>query len=105
MESLQENIKKISGGIDWLLVAFILPIIAGGLITMKSFGSLEDGSNFFSRQIIWVIISFSIFYIFYFIDFRFLKQTNVLVFIFLLMSFILLFLVVLGSITGKNTSW
>lgn len=105
MESLQENIKKISGGIDWLLVAFILPIIAGGLITMKSFGSLEDGSNFFSRQIIWVIISFSIFYIFSFIDFRFLKQTNVLVFIFLLMSFILLFLVVLGSITGKNTSW
>jgi len=91
--------------IDWLLVAFILPIILAGLVTMKSFATLESGGDFFGKQIIWVFISLAVFFIFSFIDFRFLKRTDVLVFLFLLMSFALLALVILGSIFGEDKSW
>jgi rod shape determining protein RodA len=91
--------------IDWMLVFFILPIIAAGLVTMKSFTPLESAGDFFSKQIIWAVLSFAVFFIFSFIDFRFLKQTKVLVFLFLLMSFLLLVLIVLGHISHGARSW
>ena len=58
--------------IDWLLVLFILPIIAAGLLTMKSFTPLENGGDFFGKQIVWVLVSFAVFFIFSFIrvDYR-----------------------------------
>lgn len=91
--------------IDWLLLVFIAPIIAGGLVTMKSFALAENATNFFSKQILWVLISLSVFFIFSFIDFRFLKRTDVLVFLFLSMCTILLALVVFGNIFNENKSW
>lgn len=72
---------------------------------MKSFASLENGGDFFSKQIIWVLLSFAVFFIFSFIDFRFLKRTGVLVFLFLLASFLLLTLMVLGNISHGAKSW
>ncbi len=97
--------EKVLKRIDWMLVFFILPIVAAGLVTMKSFTPLESVGDFFGKQVIWVIISFAVFFIFSFIDFRFLKQTNVLVFLFLFVSFILLILIILGHILNDNKSW
>ena len=97
--------EKVLKRIDWLLVLFIVPIIAGGLVTMKSFAALESGGDFFSRQIIWVALSLAVFFIFSFIDFRFLKRTNVLIFLFTTMCVILLTLVVWGSISNGSKSW
>jgi len=97
--------EKVIKRIDWLLVVFIIPIIAAGLVTMKSFAPLEDGGNFFSKQIIWVLLALAIFFIFSFIDFRFLKRTNILVFLFLFVSFLLLVLIVLGNISNGARSW
>ncbi|OGI73858.1 rod shape-determining protein RodA [Candidatus Nomurabacteria bacterium RIFCSPHIGHO2_01_FULL_43_16] len=97
--------EKVFKRIDWLLVFFIIPIIAGGLVTMKSFAALESGGDFFSRQIIWVALSLAVFFIFSFIDFRFLKRTNVLIFLFTTMCVILLTLVVWGSISNGSKSW
>ncbi|OGJ10123.1 rod shape-determining protein RodA [Candidatus Nomurabacteria bacterium RIFOXYC2_FULL_43_16] len=97
--------EKVFKRIDWLLVFFIIPIIAGGLVTMKSFAALESGGDFFSRQIMWVALSLAVFFIFSFIDFRFLKRTNVLVFLFLVMCAALLTLVVWGSISSGSKSW
>ncbi len=97
--------EKVLKRIDWLLVFFILPVVAGGLVTMKSFTPAESSGDFFGRQIIWVAISFAVFLIFSFIDFRFLKRTDVLVFLFLLLSGILLLLVVVGSTGGGPKSW
>src|SRR3989344_7519276 len=91
--------------IDWLMGAFILPLVAGGLATMKSFSSLEDVNYFFSKQIIWVLVSLAVFFLFSFIDFRFLKRTDVLVFLFLSMCAALLALVIMGSIFNENKSW
>ena len=101
----QNSAKKISNGIDWLLILFILPIIAAGLFTMKSFTPLENTGDFFSRQILWVLISFIIFLIFSSIDFRFLKHTNILAFIYISSSLILLLLFVLGNVSHGAKSW
>ncbi len=98
-------IRKISYGIDWFLVLFILPIIIAGLVTMKNFAGIEDSGVFFSKQIIWISIGFFIFFIFSFIDFRFLKRTDVLITIFLFNCGILLSLFVLGYISNGAKSW
>jgi len=91
--------------IDWLLVFFILPIITFGLVTMRSFVSEEGAGVFFNKQIIWVAISLVVFFTFSFIDFRFLKRTEVLVGIFLFFSAILLALFVTGKVSHGAQSW
>ncbi len=91
--------------IDWLLVFFIIPIVAAGLVTMKSFTPLETTADFFGKQIIWITLSFAVFFLFSFIDFRFLKRTDVLVTLFLFLSFLLLVLIILGHISHGAKSW
>jgi rod shape determining protein RodA len=98
-------IRKISTGIDWLLVLFMLPIIAGGLVTMKSFNVLENAGSFFDKQVLWVLIGFLVFFVFSSLDFRFLKRTDILLFIFLLNSGILLLLFILGHVSHGAKSW
>src|SRR3989344_7658694 len=98
-------IDKAISRIDWLLFVFVLPIVVAGLVTMKSFSSLEGGSGFFDKQIIWVLIGLAIFFVFSFIDFRFLKRTDVLVFIFAINALALLLLFVLGNISHGAQSW
>ncbi len=98
-------VEKTLKRIDWMLVLFILPIILAGLFTMKSFTPLIDGGSFFNKQIIWIIISFAVFFIFSFIDFRFLKRTNLLVSIFLFFCFMLFMLFVLGYVSHGAKSW
>jgi len=98
-------VEKTLKRIDWLLVFFLVPITLAGLITMKSFAPLEGAGTFFNKQIIWILLSFAVFFIFSFIDFRFLKRTDVLVFLFLLFSGILLLLFIIGSISHGATSW
>ena len=102
---MTEKALKTLRRIDWFLVFFIVPIILAGLVTMKSFAPTEDAGNFFSKQIIWVLLSFAVFFIFSFIDFRFLKRTDVLVFLLLLFSGILLALFILGHISHGAKSW
>lgn len=91
--------------IDWLLVFFILPIIGAGLVTMKSFVPAEKNIDFAGKQIIWVIVSLSVFFIFSFFDFRLLKKTSVLVSVFLAFCGILLALFVLGKVSHGAQSW
>ncbi|MCF7833674.1 MAG: rod shape-determining protein RodA [Candidatus Pacebacteria bacterium] len=91
--------------IDWWLVLFVLPIVLAGLFTMKSFTPSDIGGSFFDKQIIWIIVSFGIFFIFSFIDFRFLRKTEVLVGLFLLFSFFLVALAFLGSTVKGAQSW
>ena len=97
----EQALKKI----DWMLVFFILPIISAGLVTMKSFTPLEDAGDFFERQVVWVLVSLTVFFIFSFVDFRFLKRTDVLVFTFLLTSLMLLTLFILGHVAHGSRSW
>ncbi len=98
-------VQKALNRIDWLLVFFILPIISAGLVTMKGFAPMEDAGLFFNKQIVWILIGFSIFFIFSFIDFRFLKRTNVLVAIYISNVLILLLLFISGHIAHGSKSW
>ena len=98
-------IEKVSKRIDWLLVFFILPIVLAGLFTMKSFTPEGDTSNFFDKQIIWIILSFAVFFAFSFIDFRFLRRTDVLVTLFLFFCFLLVVLLGLGHTVKGAKSW
>ena len=91
--------------IDWILVAFILPISLAGLFTMKSFTSLENTGAFFNKQIIWLILAFGVFFACSLIDFRFLKRTNVLVSIYLFNCCTLFLLFVLGHVSHGAKSW
>jgi rod shape determining protein RodA len=94
--------KKIYNRIDWLLIIFLIPVLGAGLITMKSF---TGESSFFSHQLLWIAISFIALFIFSSFDFRFLKKTHVLVFLFLTFSLLLLSLFFFGSTIRGSQSW
>lgn len=97
--------EKAINRIDWMLVFFILPIVLAGLFTMKSFAPLEGGADFFQKQIIWVLVSATVFFLFSFADFRLLKKTEVLVSLFLFFSFMLALLFILGHVSHGARSW
>src|SRR3989344_2494374 len=105
MEIIEHSAKKIWQDIDWMLVLFVLPIILAGLVTMKSFAPLEDGGDFFSRQVIWGCLAFTVFFVFSLIVFRFLKRTDVLVFIFSAVSVMLVVLFMFGDVSRGARSW
>lgn len=88
--------------IDWLLFIFIIPVLLAGLVTMRSF---TEDTSFFSHQIIWISLSFVVFFICSFIDFRFLKKTKFLIILFLSFSFLLVLLFALGHTAGGAQSW
>lgn len=96
--------KVANMGVDWLLVIFLAPILFAGLVTMTSFGGIEDGS-FFYRQLMWIGVFFVFFFSFSFIDFRFLRKTHILVTLFLTFIGLLLFLFVVGNTAKGATSW
>lgn len=88
--------------IDFMMLAFIAPIIGAGLVTMKSF--IGD-TSFFSQQLTWVCVSFVIFLFLSFLDFRFLKKTKVLMAIYLFFMALLALLFVFGDTVKGATSW
>ncbi|MFC1721107.1 rod shape-determining protein RodA [Patescibacteria group bacterium] len=88
--------------IDWILFFSVLPLIGAGLVTMYSFGG---ESSFFSRQIIWATVSIAAFFTCSFIDFGFLKRTDVLVTLFLGSVFLLIAVLVGGSTIKGAQSW
>jgi rod shape determining protein RodA len=94
--------RKISIGVDWLLVLFIIPVLGAGLVTMKSF---TGESTLFNHQLIWIVVSFVFLFCFSFIDFRFLKRTDILVTLFFIFSGLLLALFVFGHTAKGAQSW
>lgn len=96
--------EKIIKNIDWLLFFFIIPITLFGLLTMRNFVDPEIG-GFFTKQLIWCAISLIVFFVASFVDFRFLKQTKVIVVAYLFFTFLLLILFVLGKVTNGAQSW
>lgn len=98
----QNKISKISSGVDWLLILFMLPVLGAGLITMKSF---TEETSFFSHQLMWIGISFAFLFAASFVDFRFLKRTDILVTLFAIFSGLLILLFVFGHTAKGAQSW
>lgn len=91
--------------IDWLLLAFVLPIIGAGLVTMNAFLPEPGETNLFFSQLMWVGISLIVFFTLSFFDFRFLKKTRILVIIYVFFLLVLMALFVFGSTVKGATSW
>lgn len=88
--------------IDWIMFFCLLPILGVGLLTMTSFVS-DD--SLFRHQLIWIVFSISVFFICSYIDFRFLKRTDILIGLFMIFSIMLLLLPVFGSKINGAQSW
>lgn len=88
--------------IDWVLFFAVLPIVAAGLVTMNSFTG-EGG--FFEKQLIWSFVSLGVFFLFSFIDWRFLRRTDVIVVLFLISCSLLVALLFLGETVKGAQSW
>ena len=94
--------KSVSfSNIDWILVGSILPLLFFGLVTMSSF----VGENYLAtKQAVWVLISFFVFFVFSFTDWSFFKKSYILVLLFFLSSLTLSLLFAVPSIKGAK-SW
>lgn len=88
--------------IDWALFSAVVPILGAGLVTMNSF---TGESPFFERQLVWISISVFIFFAFSFIDWRFLRRTGVIFFLFLSVISLLVTLLVAGKTIQGAQSW
>lgn len=88
--------------IDWWLLGAVLPLLAAGLVTMNSFTA---ESYFFDRQLIWIAVSLFIFFVASAVDWRFLRQSGVLVTIYGASAALLLLLLVLGKTVKGAQSW
>lgn len=88
--------------LDWLLLAATLLLLFAGLSVMNSF---TGESQYYERQLIWIALALTVFFIFSLIDFRFFRSSGVLVTLFLAAvgSLTLLFFVA-GLIHGTK-SW
>jgi len=89
--------------IDWVLFLSTLPLLAGGLVTMRAFG--EGNDYFFSRQILWILVSFAVFFVFSSVDWRFLRKGELLVALLAGAVAILAFLLAAGKAVKGAASW
>jgi len=99
---MAKKISRIFHSMDWILVGSLIPLVIGGLMTMYSF---TGESSVFSRQIIWIVLSFGIFFGLSFIDFRFFRKTApVVVFYMSSVTFLVLVLLIGRTVKGAK-SW
>jgi len=80
----------------------VLPMLLFGLVTMDSF---TGNSVFFEKQLIWIVLGVSMFFLISGMDIRFLKQSGVLVSLFFVASILLLLVVAVGSAVKGSRSW
>ncbi len=88
--------------LDMTLVSAVIAIMLSGLFTMSSF---QGNDSYFLKQGLWIIISFSVFFIASLFEYRFLKQTRVVVTMYCILLFILSLLFILGHASKGAESW
>ena len=95
-------LKNLFKNVDWVLLTCVLLICCAGLVTMNSF---VGTSRFFQHQIIWLSVSIIIFFIASNINWSFLKNTQIIVLLFIISVGLLSLLFVTGSIFKGAQSW
>ena len=99
---MNSYLKSIFKNIDWILLGSALLIAGAGLLTMSSF--IGTG-KFAQHQIVWLFISLIIFFLASGIDWRFLRNTKIIVWLFIGSVALLSGLFVLGSVFKGAQSW
>lgn len=80
----------------------IIPIVLAGLFTMNSF---VDDNLYFSRQLIWLLMSLVIFFALSLVDFKFLRRTQVITWLFFIATGLLSLLFIIGTVSKGAQSW
>ncbi|MBI5134486.1 MAG: rod shape-determining protein RodA [Candidatus Taylorbacteria bacterium] len=88
--------------IDWVMLGSAVVLVLFGLVTMNSF---VGDDPYFARQVMWLCVSVATFFAASFIDWSFLKRTQVLVLLFGLMILLLSGLLLLGAEVKGAQSW
>jgi rod shape determining protein RodA len=89
--------------IDWWIVAALIPLFGLSLATMSSFSDI--GMTLVYRQLIWIAVSLTAFFLVASLDLSFIKQSRVLISIYIFGTSLLLALVFIGSTNKGATSW
>jgi rod shape determining protein RodA len=97
-----EFFKSLIRDTDWLMFGAALLISLFGLVTMSSF---VNDNPFFGKQIIWISLASIVFLVCSTIDFRFLRRTDVIVTLFLVICGLLLLLFGIGRVSHGAQSW
>ena len=95
-------VRRILTHIDWVVLVALLPILAAGLLTMNSF-STDD--YFASRQLIWIAVALAVLIGASFIDWRFLRKSNLVAILFLAGNGLLILVLLIGQISRGVQSW
>ncbi|MBI2482107.1 MAG: rod shape-determining protein RodA [Candidatus Vogelbacteria bacterium] len=88
--------------IDWYVIGSLLLISGAGLLSMNSFGSQ---SYFFNRQVIWLAIALAVLVLASTVDWRFLRQSEVVAGLFIVSAIGLGLVTVLGVVVKGAQSW
>lgn len=87
---------------DITLVSAIIIIALSGLFTMSSF---QGNDSYFWKQSVWIVVSLSVFFMASLFEYRFLKQTRVVIALYGILLFVLTLLFVLGHVSKGAESW
>ncbi len=88
--------------IDFITLGLVIPILLAGLFTM---GEVNIHEPYFIRQGIWIILSILVFILTSGIEYRFLKQSKVVITVYVLGLLLLLALFILGHVSKGAQSW
>lgn len=88
--------------LDIVFVVSLLFVFLSGLVTMSSFNGHD---SYFIKQSFWIFLSFLVWYFASLPDYRFLKQTKIIVSLYLFILGILSLLFVLGKVAKGAQSW
>ncbi|MBA3733143.1 rod shape-determining protein RodA [Patescibacteria group bacterium] len=99
---VKKAVSALTKNVDWLLFSSVILLTLAGLVTMNSF---VGTSRFAGRQSIWLIVCTIVFFIASSIDWSFLRNTRIIVTLFVLSVGLLSLLFVLGSVFKGAQSW
>lgn len=97
-----KNITKFFKNIDWILVLALVPILLAGLGTLWP---ISGESLFFHKQLISILIGFSVFFIASNIDPRFFRKSSVVLSVYGLCILLLILLFLAGNLVNGSQSW
>ena len=89
--------------IDWSVIVALIPLIVMSLSTLHSFSFW--GENFFLRQLLWFVFSFSLLFITSSSDFSFLKKTSNATILYITSLILLISVSFFGAKVNGARSW
>lgn len=87
---------------EWLLFSGVSLLTLAGIVTMNSF---VGDSSLYQKQLIWFILSIIVFFVASAIDWRFLRQTKIIISLFGISILVLFSLFILGNVVKGSKSW